>query len=338
MVLGAILVVGTQLQAGVGDGPVAVPLNPANDRLAPLAFVEILGCSVLERMVQLFLASDAECVSLLVDSRTLHLLPEFRQSYSKLDLVVADDLALAIGQTLKSYCENGIDYALVSTAGAYTECDFIDLLWFHRGSRQPITRVVNHKSHVDLWIVDCAKVQPSDLVSAVFAAKDHGSASYMVSEYVNPLASLADVRQLAVDAFNGRCAVRPAGTEVRPGVWVDEKADIHKRARIVAPAYIGRSSKTCEDTVITRCSTIESLCHIDFGTVVEDSSVLSRSYVGIWLDVSHSVVSGNRLFHLHRDVALEIPDCSVLGPNVIPAQRAKGETSLAPVSSPLVLD
>jgi NDP-sugar pyrophosphorylase family protein len=302
-----------------------VPLNPAQGRSIPLACVEILGRSVLERMVELFLASDAECVSLLVDSRILHLLPEFRQSYPKVNVIVSDDLELAIAQTLKSYCENGIDYALVYTAGAYTECDFIDLLWFHRGSKQTITRVVNHKSDVDLWIVDCAKVQASDLISAISAAKDYGSASYMVSEYVNPLSSLADVRQLAVDAFNGRCAVRPSGTEVRPGVWVDEKADIHKRARIVAPAYIGRSSKICEDTVITRCSTIESLCHIDFGTVVEDSSVLSRSYVGIWLDVSHSVVSGNRLFNLHRDVAIEIPDGSVLGPNVIPAQRAKGE-------------
>jgi NDP-sugar pyrophosphorylase family protein len=338
VVLGAILVVGTQAEASVGDGAAVVPLNPASGRSIPLAFVEILGCSVLERMVEQFLASDAECVSLLAESRIGHLLPDFRQSYPKVNVVVADDLELAIAQTLKSYCENGIDYALVSTAGAYTECDFIDLLWFHRGSRQPITRVVNHKSDVDLWVVDCAKVLPGDLVAAISAAQDHGSASYMVSEYVNPLASLADVRQLAVDAFNGRCAVRPAGTEVRPGVWVDEKADIHKRARIVAPAYIGRSSKICEDTVITRCSTIESLCHIDFGTVVEDSSVLSRSYVGIWLDVSHSVVSGNRLFNLHRDVALEIPDGSVLGPNVMPAQKAKGEPSLVSVSSPLVLD
>lgn len=338
MVLGAILVVETQSEAGVGDRPALVPLHPADGRAIPLSFVEILGRSVLERMVELFLASDAESVALVVDSRILHLLPKFRQSYPKVNVVVADDLEVAVAETLKSFCEKGIDYALVSTAGSYTECDFIDLLWFHRGSRQPMTRVVNHKSDVDMWMVDCAKVHPDNFATALSASKDGGGASYMVSEYVNPLASLADVRQLAVDAFNGRCAVRPVGTEVRPGVWMDEKADIHKRARIVAPAYIGRGSKICEDTLITRCSTIESSCQIDFGTVVEDSSVLSGSYVGIWLDVSHSVVSGNRLFNLHRDVRLEIPDGNVLGPNLIPAQKAKGESSLVTVTSPLVLD
>jgi NDP-sugar pyrophosphorylase family protein len=333
VVLGAILVVGAQAE-GADDRP----LGPAGAQPALLACVEILGRSVLERMVELFLASDAEFVSVLVHSRISHLLPEFRQSYPKVKVVASEDLASALVETVKNYCDNGIDYALVSTAGAYAECDFIDLLWFHRGSRRPITRVVNHKSDADLWIIDCAKAQNTDLVSAISAAKDYDSASYMVSEYVNPLASLADVRQLAVDAFNGRCSVRPAGREVRPGVWVDDKTDIHKRARILAPAYIGRSSRICEDTVITRCSTVESLCHIDYGTVVEDSSVLSGSYVGIWLDVSHSVVCANQLFNLRRDVVLEIPDGSILGPNVIPAEQTKGESSFAPVSSPLVLD
>jgi len=315
VVLGAILVVRADSEAILEDS--------MDTRPAPLACLEILGCSVVERMAERFLASDAEAVTVLVDSRIFPLLPAFRKSHPRVNIESVDDLPVAVERTLKTFCDDGIDYALVSTAGAYTECDFIDLLWFHRGSHQPITKVINHKSVLDLWIVDCAKVQSEDLMAAISGDLGYDPPTYLVSEYVNPLASLRDVRQMALDALSGRCGVRPAGREIRPGVWVDERADIHKRARLVAPSYIGRGSRICEDAVITRCSSIESLSQVDFGTVVDDSSVLSNSYVGIWLDVSHAVVWGSRLFSLGRGVELDISDGSVLRQNVALAQEAR---------------
>jgi len=54
------------------------------------------------------------------------------------------------------------------------------------------------------------------------------------------------------------------------------------------------------------------MCYIDYGTVIEDSSVLKNSYVGIWLDVSHAVVGGNKLMNLERNVLLEISDPSLI--------------------------
>jgi anti-sigma B factor antagonist len=63
---------------------------------------------------------------------------------------------------------------------------------------------------------------------------------------------------------------------------------------------------------VTRFSSIERDCCVDCGTVVEDSSILANTNVGIWLDVCHAVVSGNKLLSLGRDVAVEIFDASLM--------------------------
>jgi NDP-sugar pyrophosphorylase family protein len=73
--------------------------------------------------------------------------------------------------------------------------------------------------------------------------------------------------------------------------------------------------------LITRCSNVESGCQIDYGTVVEDSSILSNSYVGIGLDLSHSIVDGSNLLNLERGVTLEIADPCVIRLNRIPRQE-----------------
>ena len=78
------------------------------------------------------------------------------------------------------------------------------------------------------------------------------------------------------------------------------------------PAYIGRASKILEDTLITRCSNIERDCYVDYGTVIEDSSILPNTHIGIWLDVCHAVVNGNKLLSLGRNVTLEISDRSIM--------------------------
>jgi NDP-sugar pyrophosphorylase family protein len=117
----------------------------------------------------------------------------------------------------------------------------------------------------------------------------------------------------------------PFGREIKPGVWVDEGAQIHGRARIMAPAYLGCGSTIREDTLVTRSSNIESFSCIDYGTVIEDSSILTNTYVGIWLDVCQAVVRENQLFNLAHNVALEIADPSLIRTNVA-VPKAPGGT------------
>jgi hypothetical protein len=51
---------------------------------------------------------------------------------------------------------------------------------------------------------------------------------------------------------------------------------------------------------------------VESGTVIEDSSVLANTNVGICLDVCHAVVNGGKLFNLERDVIVEISDSRVM--------------------------
>ena len=53
---------------------------------------------------------------------------------------------------------------------------------------------------------------------------------------------------------------------------------------------------------------------MDYGTVVEDSSILAGTYIGIGLDLSHSIAHGTHLAHLNHDVMLEITDPTVVRP------------------------
>ena len=69
-------------------------------------------------------------------------------------------------------------------------------------------------------------------------------------------------------------------------------------------------------------SNVESNCQIDYGTIVEDSSILSNTYVGIGLDVSHSIVNGDQLLNLEQGVAVEIADPGMIRRNSVLRQEA----------------
>jgi NDP-sugar pyrophosphorylase family protein len=332
--LGAVVVVGAEGET------LACPATPGPDRNdrnnvpfpVPLPCTEVLGRSVVEQIAERFVDAEVEEVTVLVRSQLSWVARTFRPSVEKFKVLIVDDLAVAISQTLSLYAENGVDYAFVTDASAYTECDFTDLLWFHRGTRQAVTRTSDHRGPLNFWIVTCAKVQDSGFAFLARGAQESGPASYFISDYVNRLAHPRDMRKLVQDVLRGHCEMRPLGKEIRPGVWVDDGAQIHGGTRIVAPAYIGSGSTIGEDSVVTRCSNIESNCYIDYGTVIEDSSILPNSYVGIWLDVAHTVVQGNKLWNLDRDVALEMHDPSVIRINTPISDAVGKERKVAPAS------
>jgi NDP-sugar pyrophosphorylase family protein len=202
------------------------------------------------------------------------------------------------------------------------------VLHFHRVQGQAVTRVFDEEEDpLDVWVVDPSEIQEgTDILTVLNAVSP---ARYVVRGYVNRLTGPADLRRLVVDGLTSHCRLRPQGTESRPGVWMDESAQVHRDARVVAPAFIGRGARVSEQCLITRCSSIESNCHIDYGTVVEDSSILPNSYVGIGLDLSHSIVDGNNLLNLERGVTLEIADPCVIRQNKISRQEKNLQSPFA---------
>ncbi len=277
----------------------------------PLACVEVLGRSVLERQVGELHRAGIGAIAVFVNSANAKCVG----SKVKVCATNAEVWDSATRQ-LQAYTQGGVEAVLVARVGSYLDFDLKDALQFHREHGQSVTRAFHQERPMDLWIIDPAGIGTDADVRTVLSAA--GPSRYPLRGYVNRLDRPQDLRRLVVDGLTSGCRLRPHGTELRPGIWMDEGAQVHRDARIVAPAFIGRGAKIAEQCLITRCSNVESDCHVDYGTVVEDSSILSNSYVGIGLDLSHSIVDGNNLLNLERGVMLEITDPCVIRQNKLP--------------------
>jgi anti-sigma B factor antagonist len=325
--LGAILVIGAVSNRGSKEalGPTSLTATGKDILLEePLACIEIAGRSITERMIERLVAAGAETILVLTpqEASRLHL----RESFENVETETFTDVASAVRQKLAQFSESGIDHAFLISAEAYAETDLLDFFYFHREARQVVTRAFDRQGPLDLWVVNCSKAEDVDFGNLISEGQP-GDASYFIREYVNRLTHPRSLRQFAEDSLRRRCESRPSGQETRPGVWMDDKAVVHRKARIVAPVYIGRRAEVKADAVVTRFSTIEKDCCVDCGTVVEDSSILANTNIGIWLDVCHAVVCGNKLFSLGRDFAIKISDASIMSSN------ASGATTLARLSN-----
>jgi hypothetical protein len=275
-----------------------------------LVCVELLGVSVMARFLEELRRGGIEMISVFGNAATATARTD---SANEIEFCSTDDPWLNATEHLSARRDRTNDLILIMRMGAYVDLDLKEFFQFHREQKQAVTRAFDKDGALDLWIVDPAGIpEGANLASVLRVAEP---AQYVVRGYVNRLQHPRDLRRLAVDSLTNRCRLRPLGTETRSGVWIEEGAQVHRDARIVAPVFIGRGTRIGEQCLITRASNVESNCQIDYGTVVEDSSILSNSYVGIGLDLSHSIVDGSALMNLERGVTLEIADPCVVRPN-----------------------
>jgi hypothetical protein len=127
----------------------------------PLGCVEIMGRSVVERMVERFLEADVELVSVLTDRRVAP--PSFRQSWDRVIVDGVDDIESGLTRTFEDYSARGIEFVFVAHANLYAECDLIDWIWFHRGTHKAISRACDRNGGLDFWVADCTKSQRADI-------------------------------------------------------------------------------------------------------------------------------------------------------------------------------
>lgn len=306
--------------------PGAADLNSATfPAEGTLALLDLLGRSVLERTIDGLQGAHVKLTSLVVHSDLAACVPVFPHRPGDLTIRVADDPWPAVAHILESYWQNGCDCAFVAKPTAYTDADFADLVDFHRQGQRAVTRASDREGPLDLWVVSCNPSEETDRISLHVAGRltDFLPAPYFVKEYVRRISHAQDFRRLVSDAFQRRCHLHPTGEQIRPGVWADQGVEIRRGARIVAPAYLGARCTIGERAVITRMSNIEHDCYIDYGTVIENSSVLPNTYVGIWLDVRRSVVYGNKLLNLEREVLVEVADPRLLRSNAAAPQAKR---------------
>src|SRR5262249_36159262 len=131
--------------------------------------------------------------------------------------------------------------------------------------------------------------------------------------YVNRLRNREELHRLMRDGLQGQCQLNPVGTQIRPGVWCGDGAEIEPTVSIEGPAFIRVRVRIAAGCRISGTSSIERDCQVDCGTVIDNSLVLPGTYIGVALDVRRSVVASARLFNLDRNIEVSVSDARLIG-------------------------
>ena len=300
-------------------GLILISTTPAADdgllfAPAPLALLDIAGMSPLERVAERLQGHGVSPVTAIVEGKPPHqpraLLPRGMECRT----ATPDRFWRAAESAFRDQTQSGAELVLVIRLGAYAEIDFEKLVQFHLEGQHRVSQVVRGTQALEVFCVSASRRNDAaSLFRSRLSRCRSECESFSHSGYINPLAGPRDLRQFGIDVLTLKTETLPAGTEIRPGIWVAPGASIEKGARILAPAFIGSSARIRAGAVVTRCTAIERRAQVDCGTVVENSTVLPYSYVGAGLDLAHSVVGMGRIANLRRNATVEVADQKLLG-------------------------
>jgi hypothetical protein len=265
-------------------------------RTYPVALWDLLGKSVLQRIVDRIREAGTQLVSVVASQ----------------DGMGTDEEAWE--KAFLEYARNGVERVLLVSLGAYSEFHLPELLGAHRANHSQLTHLSDEQGPLGISLIEskCAQGDPPSLRGRL-AAFSSCSFTYDFRGYSNRLTGPEDYRRLVQDALAGRCQIKPAGQEVRPGIWCGNGARVSTSARILAPAYIGLRTRVRAGALIASGTSVEQRSEVDCGTVIRNSSILPHTYLGPGLHVSQSVVSGSRLVHLGRKIDVELAHTGLLG-------------------------
>lgn len=308
---GSLGVVGAIVVGESGESKDAYAASAALPQLSNHAFarVELLGRSMLDRTVDSLKAAGLPSVSLITPDLITHEDRAHKRD-GKARSHDAYDVWPDVTLETATMREQGVEALLIAVAGPYVEFQLGDMFQFQREQGVPIVRACDDYGELPIWVVALEQLPDGiEVKSYLETAKPIG---FPVGGYVNRLENAAAVRRLVSDSLTGQCRLRPAGFEVKPGIWIAPGAQVERSARVVAPAFLGSGASVSDQCLITRGTNLEANSQVDYGTVVEDSSVLSDTYVGIGLDLSHSVVDGIELMNTRYGIKFNVSDPAIL--------------------------
>jgi carbonic anhydrase/acetyltransferase-like protein (isoleucine patch superfamily) len=294
----------------------------------PVALWDVLGKTVLERTIERLRIFGIDRISVISENsgRTPSSdVPEPPSSqslgntsfWSEWDSIVS------------AYLNHEMETLLLVRLGSYAEVDFCDLLRFHRESGTALTQVQHSQGALDLVVADARQLRSGvGSFRSRLSAMLQDRSRYEFKGYLNRLARPADFRTLVEDGLSGRCAIRPIGNEISAHIWVGEGAYVEPSSTVIGPTYIGANSYIAPDCTVSGSSTIERHCKIDFGTVIDGSCILPRTYVGMGLNVANAIVGNANVYHLGRDVEVGIADQRLIGETFLSRELVKNARSL----------
>jgi len=277
----------------------------------PMGLLPALGRPVVHHIARRLARNGINRISIVSDPATAapHFARDAAHGDASWTIASSEDFWRAAEDAFFRHAQDGADLVLLMRVGGFSELDIDELIQFHLDQHARVTSVSDGREPLDIFMITASRRNDAAfLLRHELAATRTPGSRFTYRGYYNPLQDARDLRQFVLDAFGQRIDVTPAGEQIKPGVWVEQDARIMKGARVLAPAFIGARSKICPTAVLTRGACIEHHCHVDFATVIEDSTLLPYTAVGAGLDITHSVVGFRRLAHLRRNIEVEITD------------------------------
>jgi NDP-sugar pyrophosphorylase family protein len=286
----------------------------------PAALLEILGEPVLHRVIEVLRRANVAPIFVVADQelRDSSALRSLRGERIEVLTGPEETLPALVERTVKRCDSCGIENVLLMDPSTYAEIDVESMVLAHLQGHHLVTVAHDDSGSLPIAMVTASHPEEASVLIQGRMLHPHPMARFHHGAYVNRLSSAADLRRLAQDGLQHRCRIRPNGEEIMPGTWVADSAYIHPTARLAGPVYVGPRSRVRSGAVIAECSSIERDCIVERGTTVNNSSLLSGTYVGVCLDVSSGVVNQHKFVDLRRNVVLEIID-SLLGASARPA-------------------
>ncbi len=278
----------------------------------PIGLLDVLGVPILQRVLdrlEKFGISGAAVVTEIPASSVPLAHGSIRPGMQWTDAQGAQ-FWRAAENAFNDFAQAGAELVLVVRLGAYAELDYEELVQFHLDGGCRVTQVSDAAGMpLDTFVIsasrrnDAAYLFRHELRDMRVPCDD-----YRFAGYINHLRDPKDFRILALDGFAGIANIKPCGKEVKPGVWIGEKARVHRSARLLAPCFVGSYAKVRAAALLTRGTSVEHHSEVDCGTVVENASLLQTTIVGAGLDVTHSVVGFQKIWNLRRAVEVEVTD------------------------------
>lgn len=267
---------------------------------------EILGSSLLDRTLTKLKAFG-------LSEYTIVSTPSLFStgSYYSSDGHNSDVWHAAWADTAAGYVNHGIDLLLLLGTNAYSDVDLGNLVRFHLENNQAFTQVQAKDGMLDLAVVSAAALRDASARELKLPLAQRQRFSYR--GYVNRLASLQDFYSLVEDGLYGRCGLSPIGAEVRDRVWQGADAEVDESAVVTGPAFVGADSRVAACCKVAPGCALERGCEVDCGTTIAQCWVAANTYLGVALDVRRCLVRDRTLFHLDRNVEVDISDDRLVG-------------------------
>lgn len=310
MGIGAIITVAGKDGSGQPPRPASAIVNRKLSGV-PLAYWPLLGKSILERTVESLCLAGVQNLSVISENEALTSRVE---SISR----AASSFWKSWESAVSGCLREGIDTLLLVRLGHYAEIDVSDFVRAHRETGNALTQAWTDGNPLDYVAVDASELQRGDHLRFRLSQLINSRKRYHFRGYCQELSRPDHYRQLVTDALSGICALRPMGREVESGFWLGEGARIDGSSCVVGPTYIGAGVRVRNACTISGYSSIEQQCEVDCGTNVDSCSIFPATYIGMGLNLKNAIVSGSHLFHLQRNVEVEIQDRRLIGTRFAP--------------------